>query len=129
MPRVESHVARTDLYNRGARVPSDKTKSGFRIDRSKPADEKDELFCKKGDRYYTWSLMMGSRGVDYRSLTPPKRSQLTMSEFLGAMYDLEDDVNWSSAESPEDLQQMRDDLASELRSLGRRTDFEAGQHA
>ena len=42
---------------------------------------------KKGDSYYHWKFR---RGSIHRSLTAPRRSQLTQSEYLGAMYDLED---------------------------------------
>lgn len=44
----------------------------------------------KGDLHYTWSLMVGPRAsVTYRQKTPPRPSQLTTSEFLGRMGDLE----------------------------------------
>jgi hypothetical protein len=62
--------------------------------------------------------MVGGRGIQRKSKTPPTRSQLTNSEFLAAIYDLEDGCDWSNAECPEDLQSKRDELVSELQSLG-----------
>lgn len=118
MPKVKQHKARTDVYVKGIRIPDEKTKSGFRVDKSQPNPEGDEIFCKKGDTYFSWGMMVGGRGIQRKSLTYPKRSQLTNSEFLSAVYDLEDGINWGGAESPEDLQQMRDDLAQEVRDLG-----------
>ena len=61
MPKVHVQVARTDRYVKGLIVPTHKTKSGFRLDKSKPADENDELFCKKGDTYYWWQPRYGDK--------------------------------------------------------------------
>ncbi len=118
MPKVKKHKARTDIYNRGIRIPDENTKSGFRKDRSQPADEKDTLFVSKGETYYAWGVMIGGRGVQKYSKTPPTRSQLTQSEFLSAIYALEDNTGFELCESPEDLQARRDELAQEIRDLG-----------
>lgn len=46
---------------------------------------------KKGDMYYYVSIKTGPRSSRVmRQITPFKRSQLTSSAFLGAMYDIED---------------------------------------
>jgi hypothetical protein len=118
MPKVRLTKARADIYTTGLRVPDEKTKSGFRVDRSKPADSKDKVWCPKGETYYTWGMMMGGRGVQQRSRTQPKRSQLTNSDFLGQIYDLEDDSGFDAATCPEDLASARDDIAQQLRDLG-----------
>jgi hypothetical protein len=118
MPKVKQHKARTDIYNQGIRIPDEKTKSGYRRDHSQPADENDTIFVKKGETYYSWGMMVGGRGIQRKSKTPPTRSQLTNSEFLGRIYDLEDNVDWSNVECPEDLQSRRDELVSELQALG-----------
>ena len=48
---------------------------------------------KKGDSYYWWKFMVGGRGgVKRKSKVKPRRSSLTQSEFLAAMYDAEDDL-------------------------------------
>jgi hypothetical protein len=117
MPKVKQHKARTDIYNQGVRIPDEKTKTGYRRDRSKPADEKDTIFVQKGETYYAWGMMVGGRGVQRTSKTPPTRSMLTNSEFLGAIYDLEDNLD-TSGTTPEELQSARDELVSALRDLG-----------
>lgn len=118
MPRVSKTKARSDIYTTGIQVPDPKTKKGYRIDRSKPANAQDKVWCPKGEYYYTWGMMMGGRGVQQRSRTEPRRSQLTNSDFLGQIYDLEDGFAPTDATSPEDLQDMRDDVAQQLRDLG-----------
>lgn len=118
MPKVHLRTARNDLYNTGLRVPDTKTKSGYRRDRSKPANDEDTLFVSKGETYYVWGMMIGGRGVERRSTTKPTRSQLTNSDFLGQIYDIEDSLNFSQADDVEDLQSMRDSVVEDLRSLG-----------
>lgn len=114
MTQVEHRKARTDIYERGIKVPDAKTKSGFRRDRSQPHPDGDKKLVEKGQKYYTWAFRFGP---SYISLTPPRRSQLTQSSFLGQLYDLEDRIGEISADSPEDLQSERDDIVSELESL------------
>lgn len=118
MPKVKVHKARTDVYDRGVRIPDEKAKAGYRKDHSQPHPEGDTLFCAKGETYYAWGMMVGGRGVQKKSKTPPTRSQLTNSEFLGAMYDLEDGLSFDQVESPEDLEAVRDEIAGQLRDLG-----------
>jgi hypothetical protein len=118
MPKVKQHKARTDIYDNGVRIPDESTKSGYRIDRSQPRDENDTLFCKAGTTYYSWGMMVGGRGVQRKSLTPPRRSQLTNSDFLGQIYDLEDNLDFGSCDSPESLRDARDEIAQQLRDLG-----------
>ncbi len=49
---------------------------------------------KKGESYYWWAFMVGGRGgPKHYSKTPPRRSQLTQSEFYSALYDIEDSIN------------------------------------
>lgn len=79
---------------------------------------KPEAGIKVGDSYYWWGVMVGNRGVRRYSKTKPTRSMLTQSEFLSTIYDLEDGQDWRSADSPEALQSMRDELVENLRQLG-----------
>lgn len=102
MPRVKTQVARNDIYRYGAKVPSDKTKSGFRHVSSQPRDENDDVIIKKGQTYYTWSFPFGGT---FKQLTKPKRSQLTQSDFLSQWYDLQDGA---AEEDPADLNQLED---------------------
>lgn len=48
---------------------------------------------KKGDVHWTWDLMLGPRSSKtFRQLEKPRRSQLTASEYLSTLYDIEDDL-------------------------------------
>lgn len=61
-----------------------------------------------GDSYYWWQFAFSPRSV---SKTMPRRSQLTRSEFLGALYDLEDElgsVNFDFDSVEDFIQQVRD---------------------
>lgn len=74
---------------------------------------------KKGDSYYWWAFMQGGRGGPKRySKTPPKRSQLTQSEFYSRLYDLQDHVSALTAQDADQLSSDRDSIAEELRELG-----------
>lgn len=111
MPKVHNPTARSNIYRDGIRVPDPKTKRGYRIDRSKPNPEGDHLLVEKGERYYRWKLYNGPLQI---SISPPKRSQLTGSEFLGTVWDIEDDELSSFAGDPEDLEEIVERL-TELR--------------
>lgn len=79
---------------------------------------------KKGDSYYWWKFMQGGRGgPKHYSKTPPKQSQLTQSEFLSQVYDLQDriealSVDTSSENGLADLQGEVQSIADDIRSLG-----------
>ena len=46
---------------------------------------------KKGDMYYKWSIKTGpASGINYRSLTLPKPSQLTGSSFMQEYYSIQE---------------------------------------
>jgi len=49
-----------------------------------------EAEIRKGDTYYWWKFRYGGK---IRSLTPPRRSQLTRSEFLATIYEVEDSLS------------------------------------
>lgn len=71
---------------------------------------------KKGESYYWWGMMVGGRGVKRYSKTQPRRSQLTNSEFLGGLYDLEDRISALNAEAS--MEDEVTDIANDFRSLG-----------
>lgn len=73
MPSVHTSVARADRYTKGLSEPTHKTKSGYRLNKSKPCDESDTIFCKKGDTYYWWQFR---HGVKIFSTTYPKPNKL-----------------------------------------------------
>lgn len=61
-----------------------------------------------GDSYYWWQFAFSPRSV---SKTPPRPSQLTRSEFLGALYDMQDELgNLELSEAG--------DFAARVRELG-----------
>lgn len=77
---------------------------------------KDNPVCKAGESYYWWKFNYGPKRY---SKTPPKRSQLTRSDFLSQMYDIEDEVLGKATDctSTDDLQGVIDDAISQLDDL------------
>lgn len=72
---------------------------------------------KKGESYYWWAFMVGGRGgPKHYSKTQPKASQLTQSEFLGAMSDIEDEIGALSAD--DSLESSVTEIAERIRELG-----------
>lgn len=115
MARVHKRKARADIYSKGLRTKSDQNKSGWSIDRSKPADEKDTVLILKGQEYYTWTMFHGTPQI---SLTYPTRQQTTGSAFLCSTYDLEDRVTaLSDYVDIDDLESERDNIVSEIHDL------------
>lgn len=75
---------------------------------------------QKGDMCYVWELKTGpTTSRAYRQKTPPKRSQLTTSEYLGTLYDIEDRI--AALTSPVD-ESERDDIVQALRDLAQEQD-------
>lgn len=88
MPRVHTKKARKDYPNAG---------------------------IKKGDTYFSWSFRYGGK---YKSLTPPRPSQLTqskMSAALAAAESLEDSIK--SATTPQDLVDALNQAAEEIKAV------------
>jgi hypothetical protein len=82
-----------------------------------------EAGVKKGESYYWWAFMVGGRGgPKHYSKTPPKRSQLTQSEFLSALYDIEDDISASALVADDGLGDAVSDIASRLNELADETE-------
>lgn len=82
---------------------------------------KDNPCCKKGESYYHWAFMVGGRGGPKNySKTPPKASQLTQSEFLGQMCDIEDEIGALAAD--DGLEASVADIAQRIRDLGEEQD-------
>ncbi len=69
---------------------------------------------KKGDSYYWWKFRFGSK---HFSKTAPRRSQLTQSEFLSTIYDIEDRISGLSTDDLEAAKSERDSIVSELQDL------------
>jgi len=84
---------------------------------------------KVGDSYYWWALRMpGSRsGTKRVSKTRPRPSQLTLSEYRGNAYSIEEDVTdaFTAVATKDDVTALVDLLnekASEVRDLGSEQD-------
>lgn len=75
---------------------------------------------KKGDMYFTWAIKTGpASGRVYRSLTKPRPSQLTASDFFSTLYAAQESFHDSIAEAgdPSDLESAVESYKSELESL------------
>jgi len=85
---------------------------------------KDNPVVKAGESYYWWAFR-GTAGKRYYTIkrysaTSPRRSQLTQSDFLSQLYDIEDDVvgGFSDCENVDDLQSAVEDACDQIRALG-----------
>lgn len=67
---------------------------------------------KKGDTYYYTKIKQQRGGIVKRSLTPFKRSELTTSDFLSQVYDIEDSL--AACTAPDEF----GEIAEQLRALG-----------
>lgn len=114
MPRVHTKKAKFDTYNRGMKIDDPKTKRGYRIDRSKPADENDTLFCKKGETYYQWSFRYGGTR---KSKTYPKPSQLTQSDFLQRVYSIGEALEALTVDDFDTLEDTLQEIKDRLEEL------------
>ena len=76
---------------------------------------KDNPVCKKGESYYHWKFRFGGKRY---SLTHPKPSQLTQSEYYGRLFELQEQVEGASLENEDDFDCFRDEIAGELREMG-----------
>lgn len=112
MPRVYTKIARKNIYAKGAKIPSEKTKSGYRIDRSKPFDENDKVLIPAGSTYYEWTFY---KCPTIRSLTKPKPSQLTRSEFLSTVYSWQENI--SESVEIEDVEAFISERIDEINTL------------
>jgi phage-related minor tail protein len=73
-----------------------------------------DIGVKKGEPYYWWAFRFGGK---HRSKTPPKASQLTQSEFLGAMADIEERIQGIADDDLAAAKTEVEEIVSELESL------------
>jgi len=71
---------------------------------------------KKGDTYYYWSFNFGPT---VKSKTYPKRSQLTRSDFLAQLWDLEDGLpeRFHNLDNVSDIESELETLKDEIQNL------------
>lgn len=87
-----------------------------RVHKRKAAKDYPDHGIAKGDTYYYTKMKTGPRSSRVlRSKTPFRRSQLTGSEYLGTLYDIEDDQ--AKLDSLDDAS----DIAERYRTLGEET--------
>lgn len=71
---------------------------------------------KKGESYWWWKF---KRGTKQRSKTQPRPSQLTQSEFWGAVYDLQERLDGlTESDGAESVRSEIECIIDEIRSLG-----------
>jgi hypothetical protein len=117
---VHVKSAQKNIYHQGKMIEyvskkgkkAGQTKS--KRDRTVPNDENDPIFIAKGESYYWWAFQYGGK---HYSKTAPKRSQLTQSEFLIQLYDLEDRVEIFTASDKDDFESQRDELVQDINTL------------
>ena len=69
---------------------------------------------KAGDSYYWWKFRFGGKRY---SKTAPRRSQLTQSNFLGQLYDLQDRIGDMVCDSVGDFDDFRDGVLADIEDL------------
>jgi hypothetical protein len=79
------------------------------------AARKDNPVCKKGESYYWWKFRYGGKRY---SLTRPRQSELTQSEFLSQAYALQERLEDLTCEDAQELQDELNSIAEEARNLG-----------
>ncbi len=76
-----------------------------------------EMGLEVGETYHWWKFKNRfGNGTIVRSKTYPRASQLTRSEFLGAMYGIQEEIE--DLEADEDLESTVGDIAGRARELG-----------
>lgn len=70
-----------------------------------------EQGIKKGEEYFWWSFRFGGKHL---SKTPPKPSQLTQSEYLQGIYEIQETIESLEAEDAEDLKSRIDEIIEQL---------------
>lgn len=74
---------------------------------------KDNPVCKAGESYYWWKFRYGGK---HYSLTYPRPSQLTQSEFLSCVYSAQEEIEDWGFDVAEDLDSNAEDLRSTIES-------------
>ena len=69
----------------------------MKVHKSKARKDYPNSGIKKGDTYYWWKFY---KGPLYRSLSYPKRSQLTQSEYLSTIYETQEELEEAAKMEP-----------------------------
>ena len=117
--------AQKAIYKNGKRVEyvSQKGKrigqTLSKIDKTIPENENDEVFIAKGESYWWWAFQYGGK---HFSKTQPKASQLTQSNYLSQLYDIQERLNEVQVNSPGDVEFCIDEFKDEIENLKDETD-------
>lgn len=112
--------AQKNIYENGKEVRykskkgKNKGKMLTKLDRTVPANKKDKIFIAKGESYYWWQFQY--RPKQY-SKEQPRRSQLTQSDFLGQLYDLEERLEECSVTTKDDFDSFKEELMNDIETL------------
>lgn len=113
--------ARKDIYKIGkmvTKVHKNGKNAGKEYsdrDRSQPDSPNDEILIHKGESYWWWQFAFSSKRI---SKTSPSRSQLTQSDFLSQVYELEDKIEGLNGCDPESLSDDVTSIIEDIRTLG-----------
>lgn len=90
-----------------------------RVHHVKARKDYPDIGVKKGEMYYWWALKTQRGGIKRRSKTPPRPSDLTLSEFKGTLYGAQESFEdqLGAAESFADLESAREEFKGELETL------------
>lgn len=75
--------------------------------------------ARAGQTYFWWrTRMKGAKsGVTRCSLTRPRPSQLTMSDYWSRVFELQEEIQDTAVETAEDLEGLRDGWAAQAREI------------
>jgi hypothetical protein len=76
---------------------------------------KENPVAKVGEPYYWWKFRYGGK---HYSKTYPKPSQLTQSEFLIQVYEIQEELDALNPEDVVDLESQVQEIASRIRDIG-----------
>lgn len=108
--------ARQDYYQQGLKVQARNRKgeSVTRYDHSQPGSKDDKKLVAKGESYWWWAFRFSPKQV---SLTQPKPSQLTQSEFLSNLYDLQEEISAATADDEDEIKASVEEWVSRINEM------------
>ena len=84
-------------------------------------DISDEI--KAGDSYYWWKFRYGGKRV---SKTPPKPKDLTQSDFLISVYNIEEEIENFMASDKDSFDSQKEDILGQIEELKSETEDKLG---
>lgn len=79
---------------------------------------KDNRVVKKGEPYYWWKIKTGpASGIRMLSATYPRQSQLTRSDYLSAIYSVQENFEDRVIDADDDFQAVIDEIRDEVQEI------------